>query len=142
MQKKATWECDYEGQGTDKVRCWVLTICWNESILVSSAICVYFVQYTHILDANCEGQSDSQSNGHRVGSLNLKITYLICAKYILSIFFCIIWYAILSILCSQSFILFADILFIVNVAVCSCQERFMRMWHYCFSWCDVAFCIS
>lgn len=74
VQQKATWECDYKGQGTDRVRCRVLTICWNESTLVSSAICDYFVQYTHILNANCEGQSDSQSNGHSVGLLNLKIT--------------------------------------------------------------------
>lgn len=44
-----------------------------------------FVQRTHTLDANCEGQSDSQSNGHSVGLLNPKITsvYLICAKYTL-----------------------------------------------------------
>lgn len=53
------------------------------------------------------------------------------------LFFCLVWYAIL-IFCSQRCILFANILFIVNVAVCSCQERFIRMWH-CFSWCDVAF---
>lgn len=42
--------------------------------LVSLAICVYFVQHTYIPDANCEGQSDSQSNGHRAGLLDLEIT--------------------------------------------------------------------
>lgn len=45
--------------------------------LVSLAVCVYFVQNTYILDANCEGQSDSQSNGHRAGLLDLEITYVI-----------------------------------------------------------------
>lgn len=35
---------------------------------------VYFVQYMHILDTNCEGQSDSQSNG--LSSFNLKITFI------------------------------------------------------------------
>lgn len=73
MQQKATEECDYVGQGTGKVRYRVLTICWKLSILDSSTISVYFVQHTHILNANCEGQSDSQSNGHSIGLLNLKI---------------------------------------------------------------------
>lgn len=136
MQQKATWECDYEVQGTDKVRGWVLTICWYLSILVSSAISVYFVQYTHILNANCEGQSDSQSNGHRVGSLNLKIAlvYLICAKYILSIFVLFdmqswVFFVQKGLFCSPTFYLLSVLLFVhAKSALWECDIVFFLVW--------------
>lgn len=48
-----------EGQGTDSMM--LSTDNLLELVYFSlSAISVYFVQYTHILNANCEGQSDSQ----------------------------------------------------------------------------------
>lgn len=54
---ETTRECDYEGQGTDRVSVEGLFFRFISHL----CFFFFFVQYTHILNANCEGQSDSRA---------------------------------------------------------------------------------
>lgn len=126
---------------TDQTKCWLWSSWYWQGIkrVLASSISVYLYN-TRTHDAYCEGQS-SPGNGQTIASLwkwpiNDRNGFLLCQ--VLFLFYCLICNLEYSVY--KHWFLFANFifLFIVIVAVCSCQERFIRMWHW-FSWCDVTF---
>lgn len=98
-----------------------------------------FVQYTHTRRLLWRTIITRQWTDY---SFTLKMTYkwpkwisFVPSTFLLYCLICNLEYSVY-----KHWFLFANFifLFIVIVAVCSCQERFIRMWHW-FSWCDVTF---